>query len=353
MIKVEKRKVLKQKPDFDNLGFGRYFTDHMFVMNYDEGQGWHDPRVVPYENFSLDPATTVFHYAQEIFEGLKAFKNGDEIVLFRPDANFARMNDSCERLCIPKLDPAVCIEGLKTLVDVDRDWVPSKEGTSLYIRPTIVGVDPFLGVKTSKSYIFYIILSPVAAYYAHGLSPVKIYVEENYSRASAGGTGAIKCGGNYAASLIAGDEAKKLGFDQVLWLDAKEKKYVEEVGSMNMFFVIDGKVVTPALNGSILPGITRRSVIQLLKDANIPVEERRISMQEIVEAAENGKLDESFGTGTAAVISPVGMLHYQGKDMVINDNKIGKIAKLMYDTVVGIQKQRVPDRYGWIVKVND
>ncbi len=352
MIKIEKRKDLKQKPDFDNLGFGKFFTDHMFVMNYDEGQGWHDPRVVPYENFSFDPATTVFHYAQEIFEGLKAFKNGEEIVLFRPEANFERMNNSCRRMCIPELDTAVCLEGLKELVKLEKDWIPAAEGTSLYIRPTIVGTDHYLGVKTSKSYIFYIILSPVAAYYAHGLEPVRIYVEEHYARTAAGGTGEAKCGGNYAASLIAGEEAKKHGFDQVLWLDSKEKTYVEEVGSMNIFFVIDGTVVTPALNGSILPGITRRSVIQLLKDAGIPVEERQISMQEIMKAADEGKLDESFGTGTAAVISPVGVLHYQGRDVVINDNKIGKVAKLMYDTVVGIQKQRIPDKYGWVVKVD-
>ena len=351
MIRVEKRTDLKQKPDYDNLGFGKYYTDHMFVMNYDEGQGWHDPRVVPYANFSFDPATTVFHYAQEIFEGMKAFKNGDDIVLFRPEANFARMNDSCERLCIPKLDPAVCMEGLMELVKADASWVPEKEGTSLYVRPAIVGTDPYLGVKTSKSYLFYIILSPVAAYYAHGLAPVKIYVEEHYSRAAAGGTGAIKCGGNYAASLIAGERAKELGFDQVLWLDAVEKKYVEEVGSMNIFFVIDGTVVTPALNGSILPGITRRSVIQLLRDKGIPVEERKISMEEIMAAADAGKLEESFGTGTAAVISPVGTLHFAGRDIVINDNRIGKIAQLMYDTVVGIQKQKLADPYGWVVAV--
>ena len=351
MIQIERRKDLLQKPDYDHLGFGKYFTDHMFVMNYDEGKGWHDPRVVPYGNFSFDPATTVFHYAQEIFEGMKAFKNGDKIVLFRPDCNFARMNESCERLCIPKLDPAVCMEGLMALIKTDADWVPTKEGTSLYIRPTLIGTEKFLGVKTSKSYVFYIILSPVAAYYEHGLEPVRIYVEEHFSRAAAGGTGSIKCGGNYAASLIAGEKAKELGFEQVLWLDAREKKYVEEVGSMNIFFVINGTVVTPALNGSILPGITRRSVVQVLKDKGIPVEERRISMDEIVAAAENGTLDECFGTGTAAVISPVGVLGYQGKEFVVNHNKIGKIAQLAYDTIVGMQKQKIADPYGWVVEV--
>jgi len=351
-IKIEKTKFPKQKPDQNNLGFGQYFTDHMFIMNYTEGKGWHDPRIVPYGPLSLDPSTMVFHYGQAIFEGLKAYKTKDgKILLFRPIKNMERINISNDRLCIPHIDPEFAVEALKTLVSVDKDWIPEAEGTSLYIRPFIIATDPYLGVRTSKTYMFIIILSPSGAYYPSGINPVKIYVEPYYVRAVKGGTGYAKTPGNYAASLKAQDEAHKQGYVQVLWLDGIEKRYIEEVGSMNVFFKINGEVITPALEGSILPGITRASTIELLKHWGVKVSERKLSIQELYEAYENGTLEEAFGTGTAAVISPIGELYWEGKKMIINDGKIGQLSQRIYDTITGIQTGRIEDTFNWTVEV--
>ncbi len=353
-IRIERTTAPKAKPDWDNLGFGNFYSDHMFLMNYTEGKGWHDARIVPYAPFELDPATMVFHYAQEIFEGLKAYRtpNG-EIQLFRPDKNFERMNRTNDRMCIPHVDVDDCIEALKTLINVDKDWVPVKDGTSLYIRPFIIATDVHLGVHVSKTYLFAIILSPVGSYYAAGINPVKIFVENEYVRAVKGGTGFTKCGGNYAASLIGQKKAEQLGYAQVLWLDGIEHKYIDEVGAMNVFFVIDGEVVTPTTEaGSILPGVTRMSCIELLKSWGYKVSERRLSIDEVVDAYKAGKLDEAFGTGTAAVISPIGELNNAGEKMIINNGEIGAIAQKLYDNLTGIQWGKQPDTLGWTVKVD-
>lgn len=344
----------KVKPSFDSktLGFGKYFTDHMMVMEYANG-AWGEPEIIPYEDFNMSPATTCLHYAQGIFEGAKAYKTKEgKITVFRIDENFKRMNRSAERLCMPTFDSEVVKEALFELLKLESDWIPTGEGTALYIRPTMIGTDPVLGVHASHTYKLYIILSPVGAYYANGLQPTKIMVEENYVRASIGGTGEAKCMGNYAASLLAGEMANKKGYDQVMWLDAKERKYVEEVGSMNMFFVIGDEVITPELVGSILPGITRKSSVEFLKANGYKVSERRISMDEIVEAYNNGTLKEAFGTGTAAVISPVGVIAYKGVDMHINNDKMGEITKYLYDNLTGIQYGRIEDKFGWVTKVN-
>ena len=353
-IKIEKTKNPKQKPDMNKLGFGNYFTDHMFVMNYTEGQGWHDERIIPYQNFSLDPASMVFHYAQEIFEGLKAYRTPDgHIQLFRPQKNIERMNRTNERMCIPAVNPDDVLTAIKTLVKVDADWVPTKEGTSLYIRPFIFATDPHLGVHVSKTYIFCIILSPVAAYYDAGLDPVKIFIETEYVRAVRGGTGFTKCGGNYAASLIGQKKAEELGYAQVLWLDGVEHKYIDEVGAMNVFFVIDGEVITPTLEtGSILPGVTRMSCIELLRSWGYKVTERRLAVQEVIDAQKAGKLDEAFGTGTAAVISPIGELNDNGEKLIVNGGKIGAIAQKLYDNLTGIQWGKLEDKMGWTVRVD-
>jgi len=352
-IKYELVANRKEKPDFNKLGFGKYFTDHMFIMDYNEGMGWHDARVVHYQNLSLDPACMVFHYAQEMFEGLKAYRTPKgEIQLFRPDKNIERMNNTNERLCIPKIDPADALEAIKALVAVEADWVPDVEGTSLYIRPFIIATDVQLGVHPSKSYKFMIILSPVGAYYAEGIKPVKIFVEREYVRAVRGGTGFAKIGGNYAASLIGQEKAEKMGYSQVLWLDGIQHKYIDEVGAMNVFFVIDGTVVTPALDeGNILPGVTRASCIKLLESMGYKVEERKLAIDEVVEAYKSGKLNEAFGTGTAAVVSPMGLLDDGENKMVINNGEIGEIAQKLYDTLTGIQWGRCEDSFGWTVKV--
>ena len=304
-IKIERTTTPKEKPaDETKLGFGHIFTDHMFVMNYDAGQGWHDARIVPYGDLSLSPAAMCLHYGQEIFEGLKAYRTADgSVQLFRPQENFKRMNNSAERMVIPKINEEDMLYALKTLVKMEQDWVPHTEGASLYIRPFIIAVDPYVGVKPADHYLFIIILSPSGAYYSTGLNPVKIYVENKYVRAVRGGTGFAKTAANYAISLAGQEEAHEQDYAQVLWLDGVERKYVEEVGSMNIFFVIDGEVVTPQLLGSVLPGITRKSAIEICKKKGYKVSERKISIEEIAEAYDNGKLDEVFGTGTAAVIS--------------------------------------------------
>lgn len=351
-IKVEQATTLKQKPD-TILDFGTIFTDHMFMMDYNKEKGWHDPRIVPYGDIQLDPAAMVFHYGQSVFEGLKAYVTPDEDVhLFRPEKNFARMNHSNERLCIPAIDEELALEALKQLIALEKDWIPTEEGTSLYIRPFIISTEPYLGVAPSQKYIFMIILSPVGAYYKEGINPVKIAVESKYVRAVKGGTGEAKTGGNYAASLMAQELVSDKGFAQVLWLDGVEKKYIEEVGSMNVFFKINGEVITPELTGSILPGVTRDSALKLLEHWDIPVTERRITIEELYEASQNGTLEEAFGTGTAAVISPIGQLMWEGKDIVINDGKTGDVAKKLYDTLTGIQYGKIEDPFDWIVKVD-
>jgi len=352
-IRYELVKNRKEKPDFTKLGFGKYFTDHMFIMDYDDGMGWHDARIVPYGPLTLDPACMVFHYAQEMFEGLKAYRTPDgSVQLFRPDKNIERMNNTNERLCIPKLDPSDVLDAIKAVVAVEEDWVPSVEGTSLYIRPFIIATDVQLGVHPSHSYKFMIILSPVGAYYAEGIKPVKIFIENEYVRAVKGGTGFAKVGGNYACSLIGQKKAEEMGYSQVLWLDGIEHKYIDEVGAMNVFFVIDGVVVTPSLSeGSILPGVTRASCIQLLRDMGYTVEERKLSVDEVEKAYREGKLNEAFGTGTAAVVSPMGLLDNGKEKMIINNQEIGPIAQKLYDTLTGIQWGKVEDKYSWTVKV--
>ena len=352
-IRIERTNSPKQKPDQNNLGFGKYFTDHMFIMDYSEEKGWHDPRVVPYAPLELDPATAALHYGQAIFEGLKAYKTKEgKLLLFRPQKNMERVNSTNERMCIPTIDIDFCVEAIKTLVKVDQDWIPEAEGTSLYIRPFIIATDPYLGVKPSSTYKFIVILSPVGAYYPGGIKPVKIFVESKYVRAVKGGTGFAKTCGNYAASLKAQAEAAAKGYIQVLWLDGVERKYVEEVGAMNVFFKVAGEVITPSLEGSILPGITRASTIELLRSMGIKVTERKIEIQELFDAHANGTLEEAFGTGTAAVISPIGELNWEDNIAVINEGQIGPISSRVYETITGIQNGVLEDKFGWTVEVN-
>ena len=338
-IKITKAATLKAKPaDETKLGFGKIFTDHMFLMEYTRGQGWHDARIVPYAPFVLDPACVVFHYAQEIFEGMKAYRAVDgTIQLFRPDCNAQRMQDSCDRLCIPTIPVEDYIQAVKALVEVEKDWVPHTEGASLYIRPFIFATDVGLGVHASPTYTFCIIVSPSGAYYAEGINPVRIYVEDEYVRAAPGLTGFTKCGGNYAASIRAGERAEQQGYSQVLWLDGVHRKYIEEVGAMNVLFKVNGTVITPELAGSVLPGITRKSCLELLRDWGIPVEERLITAQELFDAAEAGTLEEAWGSGTAAVVSPIGLLAWGDKKAVISGGKIGHLTQRLYDTLTGIQ----------------
>lgn len=345
----------KVKPtDEGKLGFGRTFSDHMFLMNYTDGEGWHDARIVPYAPLELDPSCMVLHYAQEVFEGMKAYRWEDgSIHLFRPYENAKRMQNSNERLCMPKVPEETFVEAIKELVTVDSEWVPHNPGTSLYIRPFIFATDAHLGVHASKTYLFCIICSPSGSYYPNGMSPVDIYVESRDVRAVRGGTGFAKCGGNYAASIRAGEAAEKKGYVQVLWLDGVERKYVEEVGAMNVMFKINGKVITPMLSGSILPGVTRKSCIDLIKSWGIEVEERLVTAAELFEAAENGTLEEAWGCGTAAVISPIGSMGWEDKKVVINGGKIGETAQKLYDTLYGIQSGKVEDNLGWTVKVCD
>ncbi|MFJ7661223.1 branched-chain amino acid aminotransferase [Lysinibacillus sp. NPDC097162] len=342
----------KEKPAADQLGFGQFFTDHMFIVDYTEGMGWHDPRIMPYQPLSLDPSAAVFHYGQAVFEGLKAYATVDNrVLLFRPDRNFNRLNHSNERIVIPAIDEELALEALKQLVTLDREWVPKAPGTSLYIRPFIIATEPHLGVHPSKNYKFIIIMSPSGSYYKEGINPVKIMVEQHFVRAVVGGTGEAKTAGNYASALKGQEIANKEGYSQTLWLDGKEHRYIEEVGSMNIFFKINGTVITPALNGSILPGITRNSMLQVLKEKNIPVEERRISIDEVVEAYHNGTLEEAFGTGTAAVISPVGELKWQDEKIVINNGEIGEVSQMLYETLTGIQNGTLEDTFGWTIKL--
>ena len=345
---ITKNKNPGTMPEASKLGFGSVFSDHMFVMDYNAKDGWHDARIVPYGPISLSPAASVFHYAGEVFEGLKAYRRKDgKVQLFRHDANVERLNISAERIGLPQVPADVAMAAIEQLVELDQAWVPSAPGTSLYIRPFLFATDPALALHGVHEAMFVIILSPSGSYYAEGLNPVKIMLETEDVRAVRGGTGYTKCGGNYAASNRAGDRAMEKGYSQVLWLDGVERKYVEEVGAMNVMFKIDGKVVTPALTGSILSGITRRSCIQMLKSWGMEVEERLISIDELVEAAENGKLEEAWGTGTAAVISPIGELCYKDVKYTINDFKIGPTAQKLYDELTGLQWGDKPDPFGW------
>lgn len=349
---VELTKNPKQKPDPDSLRFGTVFTDHMFVMDYDPENGWHDGKIVPYGPLALDPATVVFHYGQEMFEGLKAYKTKEgKVQLFRPDMNAKRTNNTNKRMCIPQIDEQMYIDAIKELVAVDKDWIPQKPDTALYIRPFIIGTDKFLGVAASNTYKFIIILSPVGPYYESGLAPTMIYVENEFVRSAPGGTGYAKIGGNYAAAMIAEQKAHDMGYDQVLWLDAKEGKYVEEIGTSNAFFKIDGELYTAPLEGTILPGITRDSMITVMKDWGYKVNEVRFTIEDVFKAAEEGRLEEVFATGTAAVISPVGELYWNDRHIVINNNEIGELSQKLYDELYGIQTGEKADTRGWIVPV--
>jgi branched-chain amino acid aminotransferase len=345
----------KKKPtDESRLGFGDITSDHLFMMNYASEKGWFDPRIVPYGDIHLDPAAMSLHYGQEIFEGLKAYRGKDNgIYLFRARDNCARLNRSAKRMCMPEVSLDLFMEGMTKLILLDREWIPRSEGTSLYIRPTMLATEPHLGVRPSRMYLFYIIIGPVGAYYKEGLNPVKIYVEDQYIRAAHGGTGEAKTAGNYAASLLATELAMKKGFTQVLWLDAVEKKYVEEVGTMNMFFFIGDEIITAPLNGNILPGITRDSVIRILKEWGFTVSERSLAIDEVISAAESGSLREAFGTGTAAVISPVGQITFKGKDYAVAGGKMGDLSLRLYDEITALQYGRKPDPYGWVERIGE
>jgi branched-chain amino acid aminotransferase len=351
-LSVIEAKKLRPKPDESKLGFGTLFTDYMFNMDYAPDKGWHSARIEPYAPLALDPATMFLHYAQGAFEGLKAYRTeSGNIQLFRPQENFKRLNRSCRRLCIPEIDETSAMDALKQLLTLEKDWVPSEPETSLYIRPTIISTDPYLGVRASHTYRFFIILSPVGAYYPEGFNPVKILVTHDYVRAVRGGVGEAKTPGNYAASILAGEKAHAAGYTQVLWLDGVEQKYLEEVGSMNIFFVIDNQILTPELNGSILPGITRDSVIKLAKHWNDRVAERKISIDELMQAHASGKLQEVFGAGTAAVISPVGEIKYADQVITIAGGKAGPVAQKYYRAITDIQYGKAEDPLEWIVRV--
>ena len=352
VIRITRTATKKPRPKDSELGFGSVFTDHMFVMNYEDEKGWYDPRVEPYGPLTLDPATAVLHYGQGLFEGLKAFRGRDKkIRLFRPQKHVERLNRTAERMCIPALDPDMVLKSWTTVVGVDRDWVPSSVGTSLYIRPTIIASEAFLGVRPAKEYLYFVILSPVGAYYPEGLNPVKIKVIDKYVRAVPGGLGEAKTSANYAASLYAAEEAKHEGFTQVLWLDGVHRQYIEEVGTMNIMLNIGDEVITPPLGGTILAGVTRDSALDLMRHWGLRVSERPVTIDEVREAAHRGMLREIWGTGTAAVISPVGELAYKGERIVINDGRIGALTQRLYDAIVGIQYGTAPDPHGWTAEV--
>ncbi|MBM3218269.1 MAG: branched-chain amino acid aminotransferase [Candidatus Rokubacteria bacterium] len=351
-IHITKVAQKKEKPKDKDLAFGTDFTDHMFLVDFEDEKGWYDPRVEPYGPLALDPATAVLHYGQGLFEGLKAFRGKDGTIrLFRPDKHVARLNRTAEKMCIPPLDPELVMKSFTTLVDIDRDWVPSMVGTSLYIRPTIIASEPFLGVRPAKKYLYFVILSPVGAYYPEGMAPVKIKVIDTYVRAVVGGLGEAKTSANYAASLHAAEDAKHEGFTQVLWLDGVHRKYIEEVGTMNIMMKIGDEIITPPLAGTILAGVTRDSVLALLREWKLRVSERPITIDELVGAAHTGTLQEVWGTGTAAVISPVGELAYKGERIVVNGGGIGPLTQKLYDTIVGIQYGTTADPHGWTVTV--
>lgn len=349
MVKIIQAEQRKAKPtDEGALNFGQLYTDHMLTCEYTTQHGWGDMVIRPFAPLALSPAAMVLHYGQTIFEGLKAYygENG-QIRLFRPRDNFKRLQQSGHRVCIPPIDVDKAMQGLMALLKLERDWVPKAPGTSLYIRPVVIATEPHVGVHTSNNYLFFVILSPVGAYYPEGLAPIGIYVEDEYVRAVRGGTGSAKTGGNYAASLIAAEQAKKRGLSQVLWLDGVHRKYVEEVGAMNIMFKINGEIVTPALEGSILPGITRDSILKLADHMGVAVRERRIAIDEVFEAAQSGALEECFGTGTAAVVSPVGQLAWKDQAITIGGGKIGRLTQQLYDALTGIQYGHREDLFGW------
>jgi len=351
-IKITKAPVLKEKPDSATLGFGKKFTDHMFMMDWNDEKGWYNARIVPFANISLHPASTVLHYGSEIFEGLKAYRRADgKVQLFRPIENIRRMNRSAERLCLPQIPEDMAMEILETFVGLEQDWTPSAEGTSLYLRPFMFGNDESLGVHAVHNATYVIIASPVGSYYKEGINPVKIMIEDEDVRAVRGGTGYAKCGGNYAASNRAGERAEKQGYSQVLWLDGVERKYIEEVGAMNVMFKIGDEIVTPMLTGSILPGITRMSCIEVLKNEGYKVSERLLSVDELGEALKNGTLEEAWGCGTAAVVSPIGELCYKGEKFTINGGEIGTVTQHLYDTLTGIQWGKIEDTFGWTKEI--
>ncbi len=351
-IKIIKAPVLKEKPDSSTLGFGKIFTDHMFMMDWNSEKGWYNARIVPFENLSIHPASTVLHYGSEIFEGLKAYRRKDgKVQLFRPIENIRRMNNSAERLCLPQIPEDIAMEVLTKFVELEQDWTPSAEGTSLYLRPFMFGNDESLGVHAVHNATYVIIASPVGSYYKEGINPVKIMIEDEDVRAVRGGTGYAKCGGNYAASNRAGERAEKKGYAQVLWLDGVERKYIEEVGAMNVMFMIGDEIVTPMLSGSILPGITRKSCIEVLKDKGFKVSERLLSVDELGEALQNGTLKEAWGCGTAAVVSPIGELCYKDTKYPINNGEIGEVTQMLYDTLTGIQWGKIADIYGWTKEI--
>ena len=343
----------KEKPAAETLGFGKYFTDHMFMMDYAEGEGWHDARIVPFGPIALHPASTVLHYGSEIFEGLKAYRRANgKVQLFRPIENIRRMNNSAERMCLPQIPEELALEALTEFVKTEQEWTPSAPGTSLYLRPFMFGNDESLGVHAVHNATYVIIASPVGSYYKEGINPVKIMIETEDVRAVRGGTGEAKCGGNYAASNRAGKRAEEKGYSQVLWLDGVHRKYIEEVGAMNVMFKIDGEVVTPMLSGSILPGITRMSCLEVLRSEGYKVSERLISVDELAEAMENGTLEEAWGTGTAAVVSPIGELCYKDKKYTVNGGKIGEVTQHLYDTLTGIQWGKIEDKFGWTLPID-
>ena len=351
-IEITKTACPAEKPEASTLGFGKVFTDHMFIMDYKRGEGWQNARIVPFGNISIHPASTVLHYGSEIFEGLKAYRRADgKVQMFRPIENVRRLNSSAERLCLPQIPEEDLLEILDTFVGLEQDWTPNAEGTSLYLRPFMFGNDESLGVHSVANATFMIIASPVGSYYKEGINPVKIMIESEDVRAVKGGTGYAKCGGNYAASNRAGEKAEQKGYSQVLWLDGVHRKYIEEVGAMNVMFKIDGEIVTPMLTGSILPGITRKSCLELLSDEGYKVSERLISVEELEEALKAGKLEEAWGCGTAAVVSPIGELCYKDQAFVLNSGKIGEVTQHLYDTLTGIQWGKIEDKYGWIREV--
>jgi len=340
------------RPKDSELGFGKYTTDHMFLIDYASGKGWYDARIVPYQTLNLDPAAMVLHYNQQVFEGLKAYALADGgIGLFRPERNVLRMNTSSQRMVMPEVDSQLFLQAIKELVLVDREWLPTSEGTSLYIRPTMIATEPMIGIRASERFLFYIILCPVGAYYPEGFNPTRIYVSDTYVRTAEHGVGNVKTSGNYGPTILISQEASMKGYTQVLWLDANELKYVEEVGTSNVFFLIDGELISPPLKGTILPGITRDSALQLARRWGLCVSERSISINEVVDACEDGTLKEMFATGTAAVISPVGEICYKGKQSVIADGKIGELAQKLYDELTGIQYGHKADPFEWRVRV--
>ncbi|MBE6810864.1 MAG: branched-chain amino acid aminotransferase [Ruminococcaceae bacterium] len=351
-IKFVKADVLKEKPDSSTLGFGKIFTDYMFMMDYSREEGWHDARIVPFAPIALHPASTVLHYGSEIFEGLKAYRTKSGTVqLFRPMENIRRMNSSAERLCLPQIPEDLALQVLTEFVKTEQDWTPSADGTSLYLRPFMFGNDETLGVHAVHNATYVIIASPVGSYYKEGINPVKIMIEDEDVRAVRGGTGYAKCGGNYAASNRAGERAEQKGYSQVLWLDGVERKYIEEVGAMNVMFKIGDEIVTPMLSGSILPGITRKSCLEVLRSKGYKVSERLLSIDELAEAMANGTLKEAWGCGTAAVISPIGELCYKDTKYAVNNGEIGEVTQMLYDTLTGIQWGKIEDTFDWTYKL--